>query len=504
MTDSLTIVRRRPGLVLALCCAVVGVLDVLIGSDVLRAGEEHALASQPAVSARLEVLEAWILETMESREQPGLSIGIVYDQELIWSKGYGLADVATKRPATPSTVYRIASITKLFTATALMQLRDQGKIHLDDPVRKYLPWFSIKDPFPDDPAVTIRHLMTHLAGLPRGSAGLPEGQRGFASRDQMLGALGQQELAFPTETEFKYSNLGWAIAGEVVAQAAGEPYAQYVERRILKPLRMTSTYVLPEPATAGLATPYSRRVPGKERRVQPFSDWSGLTPAANMASTVEDLAKFASLQLRDEPATAAAVLSGSTLREMHRVQWLRPDWRSGQGLGFAIRRVDDRVQVGHGGSTSGFRTQIQIRPADKMAVIVLTNADDGDPGRYVDQAFRIVGPAIRSATEERNAPSTADPTWARYVGRYGREDADNESRITVLNGELTMYTADAMVSDDPWDARVRLVPVREHTFRMVGGSSSGELVVFRTDAQGHVTDMKVATSSMVLPKRQGT
>jgi len=84
----------------------------------------------------------------------------------------------------------------------------------------------------------------------------------------------------------------------------------------------------------------------------------------------------------------------------------------------------------------------------------------------VDQAFRIVGPSIRSATEERKAPSTADPTWARYVGRYGREDADNESRITILNGELTMYTTDAMVSDDPWDARVRLVAVREHTFRM--------------------------------------
>jgi CubicO group peptidase (beta-lactamase class C family) len=189
---------------------------------------------------------------------------------------------------------------------------------------------------------------------------------------------------------------------------------------------------------------------------------------------------------------------------MHRVQWLRPDWRSGQGLGFAIRRVDDRVQIGHGGSTAGFRTQIQVRPADKMAVIVLTNADDGDPGRYVDQAFRIVAPAIRIATEERKTPAATDPAWTRYVGRYGQENSDNESRITILNGELTMYTTDATISDDPWEARVRLMPVREHTFRMEGGSSSGELVVFRADAQGHVTGMKVATSSMVLPKRQGT
>jgi D-alanyl-D-alanine carboxypeptidase len=484
---------------------LLGILAIVIvvnaDDRVVNARATAALATHPGVAARLEVLDAWIAETVESREQPGLSIGIVYDQELIWAKGYGFADVQAKTPATPSTIYRIASITKLFTATALMQLRDQGKLQLDDPVRKYLPWFSIKDPFADDPTITIRHLMTHLAGLPRGSAGLPEGQRGFASRDQMIASLPEQELAIATETEFKYSNLAWALAGEIVAQVSGEPYDAYVERRILKPLAMTATYVRPTPTTPGLATPYSRRVPGKPRRVQTFSDWAGLTPAANMGSTVEDLAKFAALQFRDEPAAAAAVLKGSTLREMQRVQWLRPDWKSGQGLGFAIRRVDDQVQFGHGGSTAGFRTQIQMRPADKMAVIVLTNGDDGDPGHYVEQAFTLVGPAIRSATQTAKTATAPDPAWQRYVGRYGREDADTESRITILNGELTLLTSDAMVSDNPWEARVRLVPVREHVFRMQGGSSSGELVVFHVDPQGRTTGMRVATSSQISPKR---
>jgi hypothetical protein len=186
---------------------------------------------------------------------------------------------------------------------------------------------------------------------------------------------------------------------------------------------------------------------------------------------------------------------------MQRVQWLRPDWRSGQGLGFAIRRVDDHVQFGHGGSTAGFRTQIQMRPADKMAVIVLTNGDDGDPGHYVEQAFRLVGPALRSATQNTKTAVTADPAWQRYVGRYGREDADTESRIMILNGELTLITSDAMISDNPWEARVRLVPVREHVFRMQGGSSSGEPIVFKVDPQGRVTGMRTATSSQISPKR---
>jgi CubicO group peptidase (beta-lactamase class C family) len=480
--------------------AALAILIVAVSAPLGAAKAAHSVAAHPAVAARLAILDAWIAETVERRDQPGLSVGIVYDQELIWAKGYGFADVEARRAATPATVYRIASITKLFTATALMQLRDQGKLRLDDRIDTHLPWFKIKDPFPSDPPLTIWHLMTHLSGLPRGSAGLPEGARGFASRDQMIAALPQQELAFPTETEFKYSNLGWALAGEIVAKASGEPYATYIERHILEPLGMRSTFVTPQPTTPELATPYSRRLPGKPRRVQSFSDWAGLTPAANMASTVEDLAKFAALQFRDEPTAAPPVLSPTTLREMQRIHWLRPDWKSGQGLGFAIRRIDDQVQFGHGGVTAGFRTQIQMRADDKMAVIVLANADDGDPGHYVDQVFAVVGPAIHEATHPKRE-TTADPGWQRYVGRYGREESDNESQVAILNGELTLMTADTMVSDDPWDARVRLAPVREHVFRMRGGSSSGELVVFQVDSEGHVTGMKVATSSQVSPKR---
>src|SRR4026208_1420816 len=116
--------------------------------------ESRPLARRPEVAAAIAVLDARVASTATSREQPGLSLGIVYDQDLIWAKGYGFADLARKVPATPSTVYRIASISKLFTTTAILQLRDAGKLQLDDPVAKYLPWFRIKNAHPDGPTIT--------------------------------------------------------------------------------------------------------------------------------------------------------------------------------------------------------------------------------------------------------------------------------------------------------------------------------------------------------------
>lgn len=363
-----------------------------------------------------------------------------------------------------------------------MQLRDSGKLQLDDPVAKHLSWFKIKNAHPEGPVITIRHLITHLSGIPRESPIFYWNDINFPAREEMIRLLAEQETIFPAETEWKYSNLAYAVAGEIVAAVSGEPYSQYIENHILKPLGMTSTRVLPEPKMADLALGYGRRVPGAQRDIEPFVDLRGLIPAGNLASTVEDLAKFISLQFRDGPAGGTQILKGSTLREMHRLQWLRPDWQSGQGLGFAVRRVGNQVRIGHGGSVPGHRTQIEFVPAEKLGIIVLTNANDGDPLRYVEQAFKIVGPAIAHAVEKPKAIPAPDPAWEKYVGTYTWKHSDVQ--IMVLNGELTMVVPDA---DNPWESRVKLVPVGPHTFRMVGGSSSGESLKFEVDPSGRVT-----------------
>ena len=119
------------------------------------------------LAPKIALLEQWIEAQRTYRGIPGLSIAVVHDQEIVWSRGFGVADLTTKAPVTPGTVFRIASITKTFTATAVMLLRDRGKLRLDDPVSAHLPWFTYKNRHTDGPVVTIRQLLTHTSGLPR-------------------------------------------------------------------------------------------------------------------------------------------------------------------------------------------------------------------------------------------------------------------------------------------------------------------------------------------------
>jgi D-alanyl-D-alanine carboxypeptidase len=429
----------------------------------------------PEVNAAIQVLDKWIQSTAAAREEPGLSIGIVVDQDLVWSKGYGFADVEKRVPASPATLYRIASVSKLFTSTAIMQLRDAGKLRLDDPVSQYLPWFRIKP-------ITIRHLITHTSGLPRELPRPYWNDLHFPTRDEFIRLASQVEPVFPPETEFKYSNLALAIAGEVVATVSGEPYQQYIEQHILKPLGMKATRVHPESTTPGLAIGYRKRVPGKPREREDFIDAGGLTPAANLASSVEDLARFCELQFRDGEVAGAQILRGSTLREMRRVEWLQKDWQAGQALGFWIRKAWSEVRFGHDGSVPGYKSQIEMSQSGKMAVIVLINGYEADPLFYANQAFTIVGPAIAKAAEKPKPAPAFDPAWQQYVGTYTWKHVDVE--IMVLDGQLTMVVPNAT---NPWESRVKLTPVGPRTFKMSGGSQNGELLKFDVDAQGKVT-----------------
>ena len=163
----------------------------------------HASADHPDVQAAIHLLEAWSEAQLAYNELPGLSMGILYDQELIWSRGFGYSDLEKKIPATSETICRIASVSKLFTSTAIMQLRDQGKLHLDDPLSRHLPWFKMHASHTDAPDITIRHLLTHTAGLPR-EADFPYWTNfQFPTREQLIHSLPQQEVVYPPETRFK-------------------------------------------------------------------------------------------------------------------------------------------------------------------------------------------------------------------------------------------------------------------------------------------------------------
>ena len=447
-----------------------------------------SLLADPGVHSAVDLLSAWIEAQMAYADQPGLSIGIVHDQELVWAAGFGRARLAPDRPATPDTLYRIASITKLFTSTAVLQLRDAGRLQLDDPIARHLPWFSIGQPHADAPVITIRHLLTHTAGLPR-EAGFPYWTDGdFPTVEKVRERLPQQRAALPTETEWKYSNLGLTLAGEIVAAVSGRPYAEYVVQHVLEPLGMKRTFVAtPAADHPDLAVGYTRRLPGSPRTPAPHTDGRGITAAANMTTCVSDLARFAMLQFRGGAAGGAQILKSSTLREMHRPHWVEPDWAAGWGLGFRILRQNGKTYVGHGGALRGYRTQVQLCPAERIGVVVLTNADDGNPLQYTDKAFQWVAPAILKVVAP--APAAPPAGWERYAGRYRNSWGD--AQVLVVDGRLAMLDPS---QPDPMLTVSWLHPAGEHAFRLEtrnGFGANGEPVVFELDGDGRVGRVKI-------------
>jgi CubicO group peptidase (beta-lactamase class C family) len=449
------------------------------------------LGDRPEVKAALGIVSAWVESQRAYSGLPGASLAVVHDQTLVWAAGFGWADVERRRRATAETLYRIASITKTFTATAILQLRDAGRLQLDDPLTRHLPWFSIASKHADAPPITIRHLLTHTSGLPREGAFPYWMDFDFPTVERLREGLARQEGILATETQWKYSNLALALAGDVVEAASGEPYARYVQRHILDPLGMKDTRVLaPDPDDPRLARPYGRRLPDGSRGPAPHVDTRGISAAANMTTSVMDLARFAMLQLRDGPAGGAQILRGSTLREMQRVHWLEPEWQAGWGLGFRIQRVNGKTSFGHGGSLPGYRTQLRIWPAEKLAVIAMTNADDGDSLTMVERTQQYVGPPIAKATEKTDTRAP-DPAWQRYAGRYRSRWGDSQ----VLLGADGLLLIDPSLPD-PMLTVIRLQPVegQAHTFRADakdGYASHGEPVVFELDAGGRATRMRV-------------
>src|SRR3990170_5165078 len=189
--------------------------------------------ADPEVGAVLALLNARLETERQERGIPGMSVAVVYDQATLWAKGFGTANLEMGVPATPKTVYRVASITKLFTATMLLQLRDAGKLSLDDPIKRFLPTFEIESRFADSGPITLRQVMTHMAGLPRECSIDRWAMSESPSIEAVLDSLRDSETVFPPMAKYKYSNLGIAILGHALEVAAGQGYAEYVTRNIL-------------------------------------------------------------------------------------------------------------------------------------------------------------------------------------------------------------------------------------------------------------------------------
>jgi len=442
------------------------------------------LSEDPEVAAQLRLLDDWSRTQMSYAGLPGVVVGIVHDQEVVWLEAYGWADVARKVPMRTDTVFRIASHSKMFTAVAAMRLFEAGRLRLDDPVERQLPWFKLKSSFPEAPEITLRHLLTHSSGIPREPPSYHWIEHQFPTADFVRSKAAEQEATYAPATKWKYSNLGMTVAGLLIEKASGRTYADYVQSEILSPLGMTSTWVGAPPASqvGRLAIGHGRRMPDGTRDQRPFIDARGMDPATGLSSSVPDMLRFLSWQMRLTEGGKAEVLRASTLREMQRVQWLREDWKSGWGFGFQITHTPNRDLVGHSGSYPGYTTRTWLSPAEKVGVVVFTNETSSSaPRLFSTRALEWVAPALSKAARAPTTTAPPDPAWQAYVGTYRSRGWD--ASVLVLGGKLVVVTP---MEDDPLDGKVVLTPIRDHVFRIEGQGFDphGERARFELDASG--------------------
>lgn len=418
---------------------------------------------------------------------PGLSLAIVFDQETILAEGFGHSDLQKKIPADSKTAYCVASVTKLFTATMLMQLRDMGKLSLDDPMEKFIPNVNVKSRFRDSRPASFREIASHTSGLPQEALSDHWANLRFPSIDKMLESLPQTEKIHPELTEMHYSNLGIALMAHALERIAGQRWENYVLESVLKPLGMDHSGFLSTPERLANRAIGHKILKNKSVEVVPEFNLEGYDPVGGLWSCVEDLARFMSFQFRDQTTESRGILGHTSVREMLTPVFIDAEWKSGFGIGWMLERDGNRTLAWHSGGIPGFRAYMAIVPSKKVGVVMLANAYTKianlmDIGKYfIDMITPITERFAKKLEEEKKAL----PEWEKYRGRYHfLEMADLE--VHIIDGKLTLVTVGYPPSS--WST---LEPEGATGFRVKGGDDNGELAVFETDHDGKVTGLRI-------------
>jgi CubicO group peptidase (beta-lactamase class C family) len=335
------------------------------------------------------VVEKIYKEYAEKNHFPGYAFGIVLDGQLVYKGAGGYTDIDTKTAATPNSMFRIASMSKSFTSMAILKLRDEGKLKLDDPVHLYIPEMKGQKLSADAPEITIRNLMTHSAGFPEDN---PWGDRQLADTDANLIALIKKGISFSNAPglTYEYSNLGFAMQGYIIKKVTGMPYSEYIAKNIWKPLGMTEAeWEYSKVSAAKLAHGY-RWINDHWREEALLHD--GIYGAmGGMITSIESFSKYLAFHLQAWPVrngADAGPVKRSSLREMHqpwRFAGLNAGYKYPSGRGcataaayaYGLRWTDDcegRETVGHSGGLPGFGSNWVIAPQYGIGIMFFANA----------------------------------------------------------------------------------------------------------------------------------
>ena len=390
-------------------------------------------------AAAVEMLERFIAHEMTDKELPALSIALVDDQQIVWAKGFGFADGKNQVPATAETVYRVGSVSKLFTDIAVMQLVEQRKLDLDAPVNRYIPSFRPRNPFGKQ--ITLRQLMSHRSGLVREPPVGNYFETTEPSLARTIASLNETTVVYEPESRPKYSNAAIAVVGYVLERTQHQPFAKYLKHAVLDPLDLSHSSFEPVPElTKNLAKAYMWTIDGRVFEAPTFQ--IGMAPAGSMYTTITDMGRFMSALFAGGRGAKGSILKPSTLEQMWTPQYAKPGQKTGYGIGFGISDLNGHRKIGHGGAIYGFATQLSALPDEKLGVIVVTTKDAANA--VTSHIANLSLSAMLAVRQGKPLPqpeitSGVDPNQARRIaGRYTKGDKgfdlhESAGRLSILS-----------------------------------------------------------------------
>ncbi|PCN47572.1 hypothetical protein Csp2054_11515 [Curtobacterium sp. 'Ferrero'] len=443
------------------------------------------MTNRAAYETVLPYIREWVSYKVWQLRVPGVQVAIGYGGAELFSEAWGWADVEARRPLTTMSIFRIASHSKTFTATALLQLAERGRLRLDDPVGRYVP--ALVDGGSPIADATIRELMEMGAGVIRdGHDGDHWSQlRPFPDEQALLDLVLDRGQKTPAGASFGYSNLGYGLLGLVVAAASGETYADFVRRSIVEPLGLTGTGPDWDPDRADeFVVGYSGLHTGRTRHRFEHVDTRALAAATGFHGTASDLVRYFSQHVIGH----GDLLSDHAKRLAQRVAWSPSDTGGtrGYGAGFITDTQGGRAVRGHSGGFPGHITQSWFDPDSGLVVSVLTSAAGGPATLIANAVLALLDAAADPSAAGSPIPDEVDST--RFTGRFA-----NPWGVTDVARIGDRLLAIDPTAPAPLESPTRLAVVDADTLRMTHGSRFGSIdeeITYDRAADGSVRSIR--------------
>lgn len=432
-----------------------------------------------------KLIEVWLEAQKDFENIPSITALVVNDQEILWSGAFGNSNAAQQTKADVSTICSICSMTKSFTAVAIMNLVDKGKLNLDDSVKDILPFYKVKQKFPEGGTVTVRSLLSHSSGLPRNTehSYFTGPDFLFPSKTEFRSVLKDMETESEVGTAVSYSNVGYALLGEIIEKVSGMPYETYIMNEIISPLKMTSTYMETIPDNDKKATGYTaiNRDGTREPIINSEFKFKAMKSAMGLWTSIHDLAEYASWQFRLRDANAAEILKPSTLRSMHSLEVAGKSDENSWGLGFAVSKDsngDDWVM--HGGTCPGFVSMLQLNVTTKMGYAIMINANRVSTFKYLNGIKQIMSKV--KPIKENTHKNKVD--LDEYTGYYNMNPWNSEVYISTWGEDLVVLQ---LPENSPKYGMRFFKHIKDDIFRHVQENGElGEKYVFERNKKGKV------------------